>query len=70
MPRRSTDSFAERLVAYAAIEGIFFSGRCGPIPALPLPPSAEPCIGPCSACTIPLRPANARASLHWRLTLC
>ena len=23
----STDSFAERLVAYAAVEGIFFSGR-------------------------------------------
>ena len=29
--RCSTDSFAERLVAYAAIEGIFFSGRCPPV---------------------------------------
>ena len=25
----SGNSFAERLVAFAAVEGIFFSGRCG-----------------------------------------
>ena len=27
VPACSSDSFAERLVAFAAVEGIFFSGR-------------------------------------------